>query len=264
MNIERFHIDGDKSNSKNGYRITTDNGAVIEGSWKDGTKELVKKGSHISKFDMAQKMRKALVMDDIYEKRLNNLKDLIDRCPLASDHPYLKTKKIDVKNNSYVWLGSDGTLIIPIYKNIHYHLMSAQFIYPDGSKKFAKGLPVKSGYARTNGANTEEPALYICEGYATGLTISMLTGCDCFCAMSASNIPAVCRAIDRILCGTYGEKWPENKIIVADNDGAGIQAAMEAHEETGFKVVMPDKPGYDFNDLYQEDPKHAKELLTFY
>lgn len=258
MNIERFHIDGDKSNSKNGYRITTDNGAVIEGSWKDGTKELVKKGSRISKFDMAQKMRKALVLDDIHEKRLNALKKLMVPNAGLCNHPYLDTKKIEVLGVKcdYAWLSKDGALIVPIYKNIYFDLMSAQFIYPNGSKKFAKGLLVKGGYARTYGHKMMQHVLYICEGYATGLTISFLTGCACYCAMSASNIPNVCRNAVTPYAGQV--------IIAADNDGAGINAAMQAHEETGFKVVMPDKPGYDFNDLYQEDPKRAKELLTFY
>ena len=83
-----------------------------------------------------------------------------------------------------------------------------------------------------------EDAVWLCEGYATGVSIYEATGQGVVIAFSANNLKAVGQ--------TFQDKFGRRLVIVADNDesGTGEKAAMES----GLRYVLIPEPGMDAND----------------
>ena len=253
MTIKRMHVAGDKSGSKNGYEIKMTNGAVITGSWKTGGKTTIK-GSSFNKFDKAQFKRSKFLLNCEQKDQLDIIKYNIN------NKFYVKTQKNKYLSNKgiadYEVLETRlGDLVVPIYDIRTNQLQSAQLIKPDGSKLFWPKLPIKYGFSKANNIKTNNDVLYICEGFATGATINMLTGCCAICCLSAFNLTLVSSSI------RY--KIGKKKIIIAaDNDYAGIKYAKQAEQNLCCEIVIPAQVDYDFNDLYIFDEDIAKKVLT--
>ena len=160
---------------------------------------------------------------------------IVNRCSTSS-HPYLVRKGFP---DEIGLVDVDGRLVVPMrdmraYKRIN----SVQWIDGVGSKLFLPGGAAK-GSVLMLGAGLEH---WLCEGYATGLSVRAALGqlhrqarvVVCF---SAGNMVHVASQI------------PGTKYVVADNDksGTGERSAVA----TGLPWMMPPAVGMDANDYHQ-------------
>lgn len=151
--------------------------------------------------------------------------------------------------------GAEKAILIPARRGNT--LTSVQLIWEDRSKKFLFGGETAGACHRiASGVFT-----WLCEGYATGLSVRMaLKGLNIratvLCCFSASNVAAVAR-------GIQGRAF-----IAADNDkplkqfdwlGTGEFYA----KQTGLPYGMPTVVGTDFNDMHQQESIFAvQRVLT--
>ena len=262
MTIKRFHIKGDKSGSKNGYEIHATTGAIIRGSWKDNKKEIIQEGIRPSRFDRAQYKRSNFVNQYDVLQRQERLREFIQNgTAITKEHPYLNKKGL---SGIEIMISKDetfypGSIVVPMMNIYNGKWQSAQFIDNDGAKKFAGGLPAKCGYNLIPAEQFITPTVYICEGYATALTIRLLTECSVYCCFSASNLIFICKAFKEL--GLMQKYNIEKVIIAADHDKAGLDAAKQAQNISSFDVVYPPPTDFDFNDAYQEDSESIRNVL---
>jgi len=164
--------------------------------------------------------------------------------PANIEHPYLKAKKI----NPYSLKQSGKALVGAIY-NTNRELVSLQFIYPNGTKRFLNGGQLKGCFSVIGNIH-QGSGVYVCEGFATGATIHEATGKPVIIALNCGNLHPVCEAIKKM--------YPDIKLtIVADNDlhtegNPGRTKAEAAAVAFGAYITIPDRAG-DFNDLISRD-----------
>lgn len=186
--------------------------------------------------------------------------EILGRCELAT-HPYLAAKGFPGERG----LIDDGWLVIPIRRIEDYRVVNVQrisqpgcqYVRDDGSiwtldemgRKFflADGQARGGIYRLGRGADT-----WLCEGYATGLSIqaalrSMYRQAQVVICFSAGNLAFV------------SPQFKSRTYVMADNDPK--KAGQLAAEKTGLPWVMPDTVGWDANDLHQNDSLDALKAL---
>ena len=159
----------------------------------------------------------------------NKASGILARCELAK-HAYLDAKGMPDRLG-LVWArdGMDPILCVPM--RIGADLAGLQMISIHGDKKFLKGQRTK-GAEFVIGSSGKD--LY-CEGYATGLSVSI--------CMAALKIPA------RIhVCFSAGNlaHMARSGFVIADHDASGT--GERSAKETGLPYYMPTNVGDDFND----------------
>ena len=164
--------------------------------------------------------------------------------PISPQHPYVARKKI----RPYGIKQEGNCLLIPIV-NAENELVNLQTIAPNGDKRFAKDAQKKGCFSILG---NPEDKIYICEGYATAVTIHELTKKATIIAFDAGNILPVTKNIK--------ELYPNGHVIIAaDNDhlnetNTGLNKAKEAAATLHCDYVYPlfdeDQKGSDFNDLF--------------
>lgn len=150
-------------------------------------------------------------------------------------HAYIDVKGFpeEVVN---VWETEQGMVaVIPM--RINSELVGCQLISEDGSKKFLYGQ--RSGGAQFIFDN--KGPHYLCEGYATGLSIrhalkNLKRKYTIHVCFSAGNMAKVAAN----LCGG---------VVVADNDKSGTGERVA--REIGWPYWMSDVVGEDFNDAHK-------------
>ena len=267
--IHRFHNDGDKRGSKNGYYIGFENifhnriycNATV-GSWKTGEQHTYKSGDE-NKLSSQQKeafrhQRNAARRAYQYEKERIQKNSAFECQKIwqaaklkGIKHPYLRLKSV----NAYGIRMIRDRLLIPV-RALNGQLTNLQFIFPDGQKVFKSGGRVKGCFHRIG--IPIDKTIYIVEGYATGATIHQVTGHAVAVAFNARNIIEVAKNLRN--------KYPDyDLVIVADNDrfttgNPGITYAQQAADITGAEIIIPEFPdganGTDFNDLMQLEASH--------
>jgi len=123
-------------------------------------------------------------------------------------------------------------------------IVSWQLIKPNGEKRFPFGGKKQSCWHVIGQINPLEP-ITICEGYATGCSIYAAINTAVVVAFDAGNLLPVAKKLRGIYKNTP-------IVVAADNDESqtGQKAAASVQKSvTGVTVVMPNKVGYDFNDL---------------
>jgi len=182
-------------------------------------------------------------------------------CPAPDDHPYLLAKqvgplalRVDVR----------GHLVVPL-QDADGRLHSLETIAPDGAKRFLAG-GAKRGHFAVVGMEpvpvTEPPGpLLICEGWATGASLTTATGHTVIAAMDAGNLVPVAEALRARL--------PQaDLVLVADNDtrpdrdtNPGVEAARKAALSVDGRLAVPESPG-DTNDLFCAEGPDAVAALV--
>lgn len=172
---------------------------------------------------------------ELVKKRVARPVDLgeliADSDPLTGT-PYLDSKCIEPSRCWFIFQ-KGSKLIVPMTRGKA--VVSAQIIDGRGQKKFLKGYSVKGCYWQ----NGSKPRLTT-EGIADALTIANM-GYSVRCVFSAHEL----------------SKARKGSIVVADHDEVGIRAAVDS----GCQFVVPPEPGQDFNDLFQQDRRKARELI---
>lgn len=156
-------------------------------------------------------------------------------------HPYLLSKGV----RSHGLLMQGKALLVPMMDATG-QVISHQTIGEDGSKRFLAGGKKRGAFFMIG---QPKNVIYVAEGYATAASVFEATGQCSVVAFDAGNLVPVVE-------GLRGA-WPACEIVVAaDNDesGAGLDGARKAKPDY---IVMPDRVGFDWNDVWVTDGKDA-------
>ena len=164
------------------------------------------------------------------------------------EHDYLTIK--GVKNYGFKEL--NGNLTIPLYDTLspEFPICSMQTIYKDGTKRFVSGSRVKGsffplGFSINEISNLNK--IIITEGLATSCSIYEATELPVICVFSANF---------GLECLTNLRKYTQAKFVIAfDNDKHQVgqeQAKKIQASINNVEVKIPNKSGYDFNDIHKE------------
>lgn len=249
--LHRFHVEGDKAGSKNGWYVFYGDGmaAGAFGCWKRQISKTwctkpKQKMTSIEYVDFKRRMNAArIAREEDEQKRRAIARDRAmviwqSSLPAPDYHPYLMKKAV---GNHGLRLHK-GALVVPL-RDGDGILHSLQFIDGEGNKRFlCDGR--KSGCYFAIGSLAD--SICVAEGYATASSIHEATGLPVAVAFDAGNLVPVARA----LRATY----PRIQIILcADNDentpgNPGLSKAREAATAVGAMLVIPPVVG-DFNDF---------------
>ena len=271
--IHRFHVEGDRRGSVNGWYVLFPGclyGAF--GSWKTGVTvrwrhDRLNTLPRSERRALARRIERARQIRQQEQTRREHRAAEIARflwnkaSPAMPSHPYLTTKRILPHGIRQ----SGRMLFIPARDSVG-KLCSLQCIQPKGRKRFLSGGRIAGCYHAMGSmqdcrlTSSAESVLLICEGYATGASLLEHTGYPVAAAFSAGNLLPVAR----VLRG----KYPSARLVLcADNDqwtdgNPGLTKAREAALAVNGVVAVPefpvnngsagehDEPRYtDFNDL---------------
>lgn len=165
-------------------------------------------------------------------------------------HTYNRDNKY-IYNNTYnnIIYNTDNItvplnpLVVPLYLSDN-NIVSLQYIYPDGKKRFLKGGRKRGCYFPIGKLKHR---ILLAEGYATACSIFLATGELTICCFDAGNLLPVAEK--------FRQFYPDMEIIIcADGDSIGISKAIEAGKAIDAVTVFPVFPhGFsnltDFNDL---------------
>lgn len=208
-----------------GERGVVRNWATMEGYAKYPDRQEAWKDIKLRVFDdSAEKIRQARVAKHAQE---------MIRQAVYDKHAYFAAKGFpDMKG-----LVLNDELLIPMRDFVTYEPMSIQRIKPDGEKRFLAGGKTKNTVFIIN-KKFMNMGVYLCEGFATGLSIqagleALFRNAAVVVCFSASNMIHVGKQIKRAC-------------VFADHDDTGIRAA----EELGFPWMKSEAAGEDANDLH--------------
>jgi len=244
--IHRFHVNGDKAGSKNGwYVLYSDNISVGSfGSWKTGGKHswcnrnfkslsLQEKQRYQSKMRDSERQRKQ-EQQKCHKAAQEKAQYIWGNALKCLSHPYLTKKRVP----SYKLRMSKDRLLIPL-RDAKGVLQSLQFIDPHGNKLFLSGGRKKGCHYLIG---IPKDSLCIAEGYATAASIYEATRIPVAVAFDAGNLEPVAEVIRKT--------FPNIAVtICADNDAVGIKKARAAAIAVDAKLAIPPING-DFNDYY--------------
>lgn len=254
--IERFHINGDKSGSKNGWLVLHDSGdfaAGCFGSWKSSSSHTwcSKSNCELSSAehqDLKRKIDEAKSKAEMQRAESRKVAANIAQAlwgkssESSVNHPYLVTKGI----KPYGIRNYSKSLYVPVF--INDKIVSLQFINESGEKKFLKNGEITGGHFLIG---SPDKTLLLCEGFATGASLYEATGYAVIVAFNAGNLASVAKAMK--------DKYPNAQLVIcADNDihedgkeNVGVVAARKAADSVGALLVAPELNGEkcDFNDL---------------
>lgn len=167
---------------------------------------------------------------------------------IPTDHGYLLKKKIKVEGLNIRY--SKGDLYIPIYSPKR-QIISWQMISEGCGKWFKPGHKLPPGHCFPIGKDTKGK-IYLCEGFATGVTIHQSTDKRVYCSFSKGNLDN----LGRILL----KKFPKQTIVMClDNDED--KTHKTEIEDKRLEVLIPDLPG-DFNDPQNVNDKEKNKLIN--
>jgi putative DNA primase/helicase len=259
--LHRFHINGDKRSSLNGWYVLYLNNVAggAFGNWKSGIshKWCVKSRNSMAQEEWAehchriknirfQREQAKMIEQEQAAKRAHKIWNTAK--PAAPFHPYLTKKHIKPHNLRQ----KNIQLLVPLI-DVKGNLRNLQKIDANGNKLFLRGGQVRGVFAMLGELPTSG-CLYICEGFATASTIHKLTNKTVIAAMNAGNLKPVALALRNALAIEV------TIIIAADNDylsnpNIGINKGRDAAESIGARLTWPHFPCKncactDFNDLY--------------
>lgn len=278
--IERFHIDGDKSKTTNGWYILHTDGVPAGefGSWKSGIQSswCSKKSNEITPEERKQISERAeRVKKEREEAERQKNAEAAEQALIiweaaepSTNHPYLKRKNVSALGVRVgKWPVGDSVienaLLIPIRDGKK--ITSLQAIFSDSDniygrdKTFLAGGKKQGCYFVIGEISIDNPPdiIAIAEGYATGFTIHAATGWPVIVVFNANNLPEVTSKLRKRLL--------HSKIVIcADNDqwthepieNPGVHYAQLAARDNNAFVAVPEfidtssKPT-DFNDLQE-------------
>lgn len=235
----------DKPRARNGaYKYTGQWGWVQ--NWREHAEPIIWRADGVTEAVIRRDMQAEQRMDaERRRKAAQQAEEIVGRCRFDS-HPYLDRKGFKDEQGL---VDFDGRLVIPMRAICEYRRVnSVQWISSDGEKKFLPGGTAKaSAFVIGTG-----PEAWLCEGYATGLSVRaalqrLYRPAKVVVCFSAGNIAAV------------AARMTGKRFVVADNDESGTGARYAA--QTGLSWAMPPDVGQDFNDFHQSAGVQAAAAL---
>lgn len=163
---------------------------------------------------------------------------------VPSEHNYLHMKGFADAQGMVL---PDGALLVPMRGLMTNELQGAQLIRwiaedRKYEKKMIPGMKAKGAIFRLGNKAARET--FLCEGYATGLSIeqalrSIGSGAAVLVCFSAHNMEFIAQQIKSAA------------FVFADNDKSGT--GEESAKATGLPYCMSDEIGMDANDMHQRD-----------
>jgi len=155
-----------------------------------------------------------------------------------------------------------GSILLPLM-DIAGNITGGQLISPEGEKCLLQGSQLSGAFIQVSASLAEPPEqVIITEGFATGITVSMLADGLILAAVAATNLVKVAVQIR--------QRWPEARIILAgdndlldgkDNTGR-IQAEKAAKAVDGWVTLPPTRHKADWDDFRRENgERRAREAF---
>jgi len=260
--LHRFHIDGDKSRSKNGWYVLYLDGIPcgIYGSWKKGAYlkwcaknkdqlNSLERSQQIEKIKEACRIRNTLKAQEQHEAS-SRAEYLWRRYEKASScHPYIVKKRI----LPFYARQYGKEIVLPVI-DFEGKVWSLQYISESGEKRFLANGAIKSHFIPVQERPADKKKTLICEGFATGATLAKKYPTYCvIAACDAGNLKPVAMHIRKNL--------PDVEIVICGDDdrlnteNTGANKARSAAIAVGALLSMPKWPEdapeslKDYNDL---------------
>jgi len=254
--ISRFPAPGDKPHGDAGWAVyyefpDTFNpggniGVGVYGDWRTGERETwvskrAESMSHEERAVLSGHIEEAKRLREEAQARLHADTAIMAQAEWAAlqpatAHPYLDAKRIKPHGARI----KGDALVIPVCDASG--IVSLQYIWPE-KKRFMTGGKTRGCYYIIPGADN---TVYVCEGFATGATISDATGATVYVAFNAGNLIDVTQAAKAA--------HPQARLIVAGDDDVNTEGnpgrakATAAADMARCDVVFPSVPT-DFNDM---------------
>lgn len=262
--LHRFDLPSDRKNDKTGWYVFHADG-VPSGSWGSWREGEALKWSARHQFELTAEEQAEIQarMEAAKAAREEARRLEADEAALTSQaiwaesseadpgHAYLQKKGV----GAFGIRQSGDLLLIPMVDAQGRH-RGLQRIGSDGVKRYVSGVAKQGLFHWIEG---DRSSVYICEGYATGASIHMATGCAVVVAFDAGNLKPVAMAVKEHVAGGRIVLAADNDQFTRRQDGrpwnTGLDHAQRAAEQIGAVVVFPEfrdlssRPT-DFNDLH--------------
>ena len=255
--IQRFHVEGDRKGSRNGWAVLHDDPpAGAFGSWKSRRKDTWSaKGARALTPVERDRMVTRIQEDcerhekELAERRTRGAQRAREEWegakPAEPTHPYLAEKGVEPHG-----LKQAGSVILLPLRDVNGDLHGLQRIYEDGTKKFTTGT-WKQGHFHLIG-DVPTDRVWVAEGFAPAATVHGATRDPVAVAVDCGNLRPVAEALRG--------KFPGVEIVIAgDNDhtnksngNVGRRHAIEASRAVNGLVAIPElsgDQGSDWNDF---------------
>lgn len=252
LDVDRPRADGvwhrvpttDHPNRRNGaYKLERDVGWVQ--NWATMEAPAMWRGQTATQVDwsatVADRNARAEKMARQHARAAAEARRMMDVAELVG-HPYLVAKGLQ----KVVGFVSDGVLLVPMRDHRSDALINIQRIERDGTKRFLPGGRAK-GAVHVLGPRKSVRAKWLCEGYATGLSIlaagaSMMMPIQVIVCFSAGNMEHVA-------------PYFSDAKVFADNDES--RRGEQAADKIGRPWVMSPQVGEDANDFHRRSGVRA-------
>lgn len=236
--LHRFHVEGDKTGSKNGWYVLYLDGIScgVFGSWKKGS--YFKWSSKIKSLMTAternqqrEKIKEACrIRDEMKTKEQNQASSRAEDLwyssrPVNPDHPYILKKRISV----FCARQSGKEIVLPIV-DIDEKIWSLQYISETGDKCFLSNGAIKAHFIPIQ-IRSDDKRILICEGFATGATLAKkYPDASVIAACNAGNLKSVAMNIRSRLPTAEIAICADDDRLNPDNPGVnkGRMAAIAA------------------------------------
>ncbi|MFV0820462.1 toprim domain-containing protein [Tatlockia micdadei] len=260
--LHRFHIEGDKSGSKNGWYVLHLGGVPcgIYGSWKKGgyLKWSYKKQGYMGASERKQqveriksscKMRQKMQVKEQLQAALHAEHLWIGYSKADLNHPYLLKKRI----LPFYARQYGKEIVLPVI-DFDRKIWSLQYINEHGAKRFLSNGAIKEHFIPVRYYPAYDKKILICEGFATGATLAEKNPTYCvIAACNAGNLKAVATTIryclpnvELIICADDDRLTPNNPGLTKGRDAAIASGALLSKPIWPQGVPTSLK---DFNDL---------------
>lgn len=260
--LHRFHIEGDKSGSKNGWYVLHPDGVPcgIYGSWKQGVQlkwsaknencmTRSERCHQIERIKEACRVRNVMKAKEQQEASIR-AESLWQSYSKANPcHSYIARKRI----LPFYARQYGKEIVLPII-DLNGKIWSLQYINEFGKKRFLLDGAIKGHFIPIQYQPDQNQQILICEGFVTGATLAKKHPDYCvIAACNAGNLKPVALETRRFL--------PKAEIIIAADDdrltpnNPGVKKAREAAIAAQALFTKPKWPDdapislTDFNDL---------------
>lgn len=254
-NLRRFHVDGDRKRTRNGWYVLYPDAPAcgVFGSHRGVPRQVWRpdRWNSLTAAEQAEFRRRTNEASAARERershqhqqaRIRAGKVWGASALAQSDHPYLVRKRILPGIARH-----DGDrLVLPVV-NMETMLCSLQFIDPNGEKRLLWGGKKQGNVIPVAGEILRASRILIAEGWATGMTLAaMCPTAFVLAAIDAGNLEPAAIAVRR--------RWPRMPIVICcDADAVGMAKGRAAAIASGAGIAVPQFPtgvaGTDFNDL---------------
>lgn len=243
--IQRFHIQGEKRGSSNGwYCINFAHNVyrAVFGNWRTGEffKWCSASADRVSVKDLylsSQVFKQQRVATDKQKRDDQRVaadrarKKYLEAVPVVDLHSYLIRKNIPALDGRQI----GNNLVVPIYEETG-SIVNLQYISPEGRKWFEKGAPKKGCYGKVGKSVTDDA--YLCEGYATAVSLHLHTNQTVFWGIDAGNLVPAAQKLKSLYSEVCFTVCADNDRYHICGENVGLVEAEKAQLVFSAKPIL--------------------------